>query len=125
MRRPADAAEAERRRRALARGRGGEWLAALALRLKGYRIVDRNVRTPLGEIDIVARRHDLVVFVEVKARPGLAEAIDAVSFEAERRIVNAAELWIARQPDAATLSWRFDIVAVRPWRWPVHVEDAF
>lgn len=113
------------RRRALKKGRGGEWLAALALRLKGYRIVARNFRTRLGEIDIVARKGDLIAFVEVKARPSATEAVDAVGYEAQRRIANAAELWIGRQKNADRLSWRFDIVAVRPGRWPVHFEDAF
>ena len=115
----------EARRKALKIGRTGEWLASMALRAKGYRIVARNFRTKMGEIDIVARRGDLIVFVEVKARPSTSQALDAVSFEAQRRISNAAELWIARQKDAAKLSWRFDVVAVRPGRWPVHFEDAF
>lgn len=130
--RPPEPAEHERReaarrtrRRALRRGRTGEWLAAMALRLKGYRIVGRNYRTPLGEIDIVARKRDLIVFVEVKARASAGEAIDAVGFKAQRRIANAAEIWIARQRDHHLLSWRFDIVAVVPRRWPVHFEDAF
>jgi len=115
----------EARRRFLARGRTGEGLAALALRLKGYRIVARNFRCPLGEIDIVARRGDLIVFVEVKARADAVASVDAVTGQARRRIANAAEVWIARQRDASRLSWRFDIVAVAPWRWPVHFEDAF
>lgn len=124
---PAPRTDQERKakHRALRKGRTGEWLAALALRLKGYRVVARNYRTRLGEIDIVARRGDLIVFVEVKARPSATAAVDAVSFEAQRRIANAAETWIARQADCHRLSWRFDIVAVVPGRWPVHFEDAF
>ena len=110
---------------ALKKGRRGEWRAALALRVKGYRIVARNFRTKLGEIDIVARKGDLIAFVEVKARPSATEAIDAVSFEAQRRIANAADIWIGLQKDASRLSWRFDIVAVPPLRWPIHFEDAF
>ena len=125
MKHPAPADRTQARRRALARGRTGEWRAALALFVKGYRIVGRNFRTRLGEIDIIARKGDLIVFVEVKARPDAAEAADAVTFEAQRRIANAAELWIARQPDSGRLSWRFDIVAVLPGRWPIHFEDAF
>jgi putative endonuclease len=122
---PAATGQRQARRRALARGRSGEWLAALALRLKGYQIVGRNFRTKLGEIDIIARKGDLVIFVEVKARPSASESVDAVGTQAKRRIANAAELWIGRQRDAERLSWRFDIVAVSPRRWPVHFEDAF
>lgn len=114
-----------RRRKAQRKGIWSERLAMLALMVKGYRIAERNFRCPLGEIDIVARKGDLVAFVEVKARNSLAEAVDAVSGTAQRRIADAAELWIGGQRDHARLSWRFDIVAVLPGRWPVHLRDAF
>jgi len=113
------------RRKAYRRGHRGEWLAALALILKGYRILARRHRTRLGEIDLIARRGDLVLFVEVKARRTLIEAMDAIGRESERRIEAAADLWLSRQPDYGRLSIRFDMVAVLPWRWPVHVENAF
>ena len=113
------------RRKAYRRGHRGEWLAALALMLKGYRIVARRYRTKLGEIDLIARRGDLVLIVEVKARPTLGEAMEAVAYGSERRIEGAADLWLSRQPDYGRLSVRFDLVAVLPRRWPVHVENAF
>ena len=113
------------RRKAYRRGHRGEWLAALALMLKGYRIVARRYRTKLGEIDLIARRGDLVLIVEVKARPSLAQAMEAVAYGSERRIEGAADLWLSRQPDYGRLSMRFDLVAVLPRRWPVHVENAF
>ena len=106
-------------------GHRSEWLAALALMLKGYRIVARRYRTKLGEIDLIARRRDLVLIVEVKARPTLGEAMDAIGHISERRIEGAADLWLSRQPDYARLSLRFDMVAVLPRRWPVHVENIF
>lgn len=117
--------QAARRFRAYRRGHRSEWLAALALMVKGFRIVARRYRTKLGEIDLIARRGDLVLIVEVKARPTLAEAMDALGPYAERRIEGAADIWLTRQPDQARLSMRFDMVAVLPRRWPVHVEDAF
>lgn len=120
---PAEARD--RRFRAYRKGHRGEWLAALALMLKGYRIVARRHRTKLGEIDLIARRGDLVAIVEVKARPTLVQAMDAVGQEAQRRIEGAADLWLSKQRDHARLSLRFDIVAVLPRRWPVHVENAF
>ena len=122
-REPSTGAAAKRRH--LGRGDRGEWLAAWALRLKGYRILARQYRTKLGEIDIIARRGDLVAIVEVKARPTLTAAMDAVGLTAQRRIEAAADLWLARQKDHARLSMRFDIVAVLPGRWPVHVPDAW
>ena len=113
------------RLKAYRRGHRGEWLAALALLVKGYRIVARRYRTPLGEIDLIARRGDLVLIVEVKARPTLMQAMEAISYPSERRIEGAADLWLTRQRDHARLSMRFDLVAVLPWRWPVHVENIF
>lgn len=107
------------------RGHHGETLAAFALRLKGWRIVARRYRSPLGEIDLIARRGNLVAMVEVKARPSLHQALDSVTPTAQKRIMGSADLWLSRQKDAAKLSIRFDIVAVLPWRWPIHVERAF
>ena len=107
------------------RGHRGEWLASLALMVKGYRIVARRYRTKLGEIDLIARRGDLVLIVEVKVRPTLIQAMEAIGRMSERRIEAAADLWLARQPDHARLSLRFDMVAVLPRRWPVHVANVF
>ena len=114
-----------RRQRALRRGSRGEWLASLALMLKGYRIVERRYRTKLGEIDLIARRGDLVLIVEVKVRSTLVQAMEAIGHLSERRIADAADLWLMRQPDHSGLSIRFDMVAVLPRRWPVHVENIF
>lgn len=117
---------ADRKRiRAERLGRWSEYRAALALLLKGYRIVALRYKTRAGEVDIIARRGDLVIFVEVKARKDLRAGIDAVGYEAERRIANAADHWLRRQTDATRLSLRNDIVVVRPWRWPVHFKGAF
>ena len=107
------------------RGHFAENLAAWALRLKGWRIIAQRYRSPLGEIDLIAQRGDLVAMVEVKARPTLMEALDSVTPSAQKRIMGSADLWLSRQKDAAKLSIRFDIIAVLPWRWPVHVERAF
>ena len=114
-----------KRRRNEAKGHRGETLAAFALWLKGYRIVARRYRAPGGEIDLIARRGGLVLIVEVKARATLEAAMDAVGPLAERRIEAAADHWLRRQPDYDRLSLRFDLVAVLPRRWPVHVADAW
>jgi putative endonuclease len=114
-----------KRLRAYRRGHRGEWLAALTVMLKGFRIVARRYRTKLGEIDLIARRGDLVLIIEVKVRATLIEAMDAIARQSERRIEAAADLWLSRQPDYGRLSVRFDMVAVLPRRWPVHVENVF
>ena len=115
----------QKRRAAYGLGHRGETLAAFALRLKGFSILARRYRTPAGEIDLIARRGDLVAIVEVKARPTLTEAMDAVTPYALRRIESAADLWLSRQPDHARLSMRFDLVAILPRRWPVHVPGIY
>ena len=120
-----DADSRRKRLRAYRKGFTSEWLAAAALLIKGYRIVAWRYRTKLGEIDLIARRGDLVLIVEVKARASLAAAMDAVAFQSAQRIEGAADMWLSRQPDYARLSVRFDLVAVLPWRWPVHVENVF
>ncbi len=120
-----DGGQRQARRRAYRRGFIAEHLAALALRLKGYRIVARRFRTKAGEIDLIARKGDLVALVEVKARSSEAAAVDAVTAQAARRIAAAGDIWLARQRDHARLSIRRDIVAVLPLRWPRHFPDAF
>ncbi len=93
--------------------------------IKGYRVVARRYKTRLGEIDLIARRGDLVLIVEVKVRPTLIQAMEAISHMSERRIEAAADLWLSRQPDYSRLSVRFDMVAVLPRRWPIHVPNVF
>ena len=114
-----------RRIEAEKRGHRSEWLAAWALRLKGWRIVARRFKTKTGEVDLIARKHDLIIMVEVKARASLIESMDAVTPAAQKRIEAAGDIWLARQPDFAKLSVRYDLVAVLPRKWPVHVERLF
>lgn len=120
-----EASARSRRQKHERRGHRGEWLASLALMIKGYRVVARRYKTRLGEIDLIARRGDLVLIVEVKVRPTLIQAMEAISHMSERRIEAAADLWLSRQPDYPRLSVRFDMVAVLPRRWPIHVPNVF
>ncbi|MGR6432284.1 YraN family protein [Rhizobium sp. PAMB 3174] len=121
----ADGDGSSRKRSAYRRGLLSEYIAAVFLMFRGYRILSVRYRTKVGEIDIIARRGDLVAFVEVKARAGENAAIDAVGYSTQRRIRSASEIWLSRQPDYARLSWRYDIVAVVPWHLPRHLRDAF
>lgn len=115
----------ERRRAAERRGLRAELLAAVWLVLKGYRLVARRVRTPAGEVDLVVRRGDLVIAVEVKARPGLDVAVQAVSARQRWRVARGLESFLSGRPDLARLGRRFDLVAIRPWRLPVHLADVW
>lgn len=103
------------RRRAEARGRRGEWLAALAYLLRGYEIVARRERTPLGEIDLIVRKGRLIALVEVKAHADADASIRAVTPRARRRIEEAGRLFVARRPAFAAFDRRYDIAAVQ---WP-------
>ncbi len=113
------------RRRANAFGRHAETLYAWHLRLTGWRIVARDFRTAVGEIDIAARRGRILAVIEVKARPNLESAGAAVSRRQQRRIANAALRLQQAKPALAHLELRFDAMLVRPWRWPLHLADAW
>ena len=106
-------------------GLSAESRAAMFLIAKGYRIVARRWKTPFGEIDIVARRRRALVFVEVKARDRADEAAEAVTERTKRRIVAAAELWLAHHPDDNERDIRFDVMLVAPGRLPQHIANAF
>jgi putative endonuclease len=113
------------RRAAEDRGRAAEARAVLWLRLKGYRVLGRRLRTPVGEIDLMVRRGDLVCFVEVKARARLEDALSATSDTQRRRIERAASYLIANRPNLRGKDLRFDILAIAPGRRPRHVVDAW
>ncbi|HEY0301932.1 MAG TPA: YraN family protein [Rhizomicrobium sp.] len=106
------------------RGRGSEALAALLLRLKGYRILGRRVRTPAGEIDLVARSpRGVLCFIEVKARLDPRASAESVAPRQQQRIARAAGLFVAGRPALARAAMRFDIVTVAPL--PRHIRDAW
>ena len=115
----------ERRRTAEARGRRGEWLAAWWLRLKGYRILVRGYRTPVGEIDLVARRGAVLAMVEVKRRARMEQALEAIAPRQRRRIARAAEHFLQRHRALAGLGLRFDSLLIVPGRLPRHLPDAW
>lgn len=106
-------------------GHRGEFWAALYLRLKRYRIVARRVKTPVGEIDIIARRSGVTVFVEVKARAFSHQEAEALAAVNRRRIVRAAGLYVARHPHLAHADQRFDVIFLAPFAWPRHIINAF
>lgn len=106
-------------------GHRGEALAAWFLRAKLYRIVARRVKTPVGEIDLIARRFGVTVFVEVKARGRAETEREALMAVNQQRIVRAAEYYIARHAHLAATPLRFDVIFMAKGRWPRHLVDAF
>ena len=106
------------------------WLAAglialWALRLKGWRLLARRYKTHVGEVDLIMRRGDVTAFIEVKARKNLDRAVESVTPRQARRIAAAARQFMAEDRRAALQACRFDIVAVSPYHWPQHIENAF
>jgi len=106
-------------------GLSAESRAAMLLIAKGYRIAARRWKTPVGEIDIVARRRRDLVFAEVKARGDLDAAAEAVTEHGRQRIIAAAEFWLASHPGDAKCFIRFDVILVAPGKIPRHVANAF
>jgi putative endonuclease len=117
--------DAENRRAAERRGRRAETLALWYLRAKGYRLLARRYRTPVGEIDLIVARGRTVAFVEVKARPTDAEAAEAATPSGRRRIARAAAMWLASHPEAAERDLRLDVIVAVPRRLPRHIMGAF
>ena len=110
-------------------GRMGERRAAWFYRLRGFRIVARNVRTRTGEIDLIARRGRTVVVAEVKTRQSLrgGEGFEAVDAEKQLRLVRLADAWIARERPR-DVELRYDVLSLfwTGWRFRVrHFPDAF
>lgn len=120
-----DSPNTHKRKRAQRWGHVSEWIAAASLMFKGYRILKLRYKTKVGEVDIIARKGTLIIMVEVKARQTIEAAYDAVTVTVQRRIESAGDLWLAKQKNPHLLSVRYDIIAVRPWKWQTHYENAF
>ncbi|MEM7165693.1 MAG: YraN family protein [Planctomycetota bacterium] len=106
----------EHRRRLAQRG---ERLAAWSLRLRGYRILARNLRTPVAEVDLLARKRDTLIVIEVKSRRGRWEG--TIGFSQQQRLARAA-LWLLPHYGRGQQGIRIDMITVRfgvrPLRWP-------
>ncbi|MCW3837364.1 YraN family protein [Sphingomonas canadensis] len=112
------------RRAAESRGRDGETQAAWFLRMKGWRILDRRVRTPAGEVDLVARRGSLIAFVEVKTRARGADLDHAIDAHRLRRVAAAAEYLMQRYAGPGD-DIRVDVILIAPGTLPRHIENAW
>jgi putative endonuclease len=106
------------------RGWLSEWIAAALLTAKGYRILGRRVRTPYGEIDLVAVRGSRLSFIEVKRRITREDAEAALTTRQAVRIARAAQFWISRHTAYRDHQQGFDAVLVVPGRLPKHLRDA-
>jgi putative endonuclease len=121
-----------RRTRGLSAYKRGLWAERLAvwfLRAKCYRILGERVKTRAGEVDILARKGDVLIIVEVKARPSRDVALEALHPGQQVRLARAAEILLARHQAEGSgmnnMHVRFDVILIVPGRWPVHMIDAW
>lgn len=105
-------------------GRKAEALAAWWLRLKGWRILATRARTPVGEVDLVARRGRILAFIEVKARATATDAELALDDFRLRRVARAAEALAPRYARPGD-DLRIDAIFIVPGRWPRHMENVW
>lgn len=114
-----------------AKGRLAEWIAALFLTVKGYRILTLRYKTKVGEIDLITKRGKTLVFVEVKKRKTRDDALCAISPASQKRIHRAAEHFLSHHTKLASslqtqdLDLRFDVIAIANYHTIHHLENAF
>lgn len=111
--------------RARLTGRRAEVLAAAWLMLKGYRILGFRLPTPLGEIDLLVQKGQVLAVVEVKQRASLEDALDAVTFDQRGRLRRAAAHIVQHRNALRNATVRLDLIALAPRRWPRHLRDAW
>ena len=106
-------------------GRLSEFVAAFFLMATGWRILAFRLKTPQGEIDILARRGAVLAVIEVKRRATIEAALEAVTHRQRQRLRAAAENLAATRPDLIRLAVRLDLIALAPGRRPRHIADAW
>ena len=106
-------------------GHRREILAALWLMLKGYRILGFRLRTPQGEIDLLAQKGGVLAVVEVKSRATLEEALECVGHDQRQRLRRAAGAIAAHRPSLRRLQVRLDLVAMGATGRPRHIANAW
>ena len=118
-------ARAERGAAARLSGRRSEAWAAAWLMAKGYRILGFRLKTPQAEIDLLAKKGDILAVVEVKSRANIEAALEAVTFDQRERLRRAGVTLAARRRGLANCAVRLDLLALAPGRLPRHIPDAW
>lgn len=123
---PKKISKSQKGREAYYFGYFSEWIAVVYLIFKGYRIVKRNFKNPLGEVDIIAKKGDTLIAVEVKSRHGKDSQIgDVVTRRQCKRIINGMKWFLSSNPKFNDFAIRFDVVLVKPFQFPKHLENAY
>ena len=106
-------------------GQGGEAAAKKFLQAQGYEIVDSRWSCSAGEINLIARKNRLIIFVEVKTSRSIDQAVIRLSQGQQRRIVNAAHVWLSKQAFGPRFLFRFDAIFVGGSGQLKHIEGAW
>ena len=106
------------------KGKRSEKLAIVILWIKGYKIMARRYKTPVGEVDLIAQRRHCFVFVEVKRRVSQDQALKSLSLRQQKRIRRAAEFYFVKHPKLKITEIRFDVIAFWSWKW-CHLKNAW
>ncbi|MDI7775984.1 YraN family protein [Asticcacaulis sp. EMRT-3] len=114
-----------RGRKAHKSGHLAEYVALIHLLLKGYRILGFRLKTPQGEIDLLAQKGRRLCVVEVKQRRSHEEALETVSFIQQERLWQAGLTLQAKRPRLQHLDLNIDLYTLAPGHWPRHLRNAF
>lgn len=106
-------------------GHLAEYIALVHLMLKGYRILGFRLKTPQGEIDILAQKGTRLAMVEVKQRRSHEEAIETVSSIQQERLWQAGLALQEKKPRLRKLDLVIDLYTIAPGQWPRHQINAF
>jgi putative endonuclease len=107
------------------KGLRAESFAKFYMRLKGYGILAERFKTPLGEIDLIVRKGQRLVFIEVKLRETTVSAAEAIDARNRSRVSRAAELYLQKHPEYTGWELRFDALVLAPYAWPRHIRNAW
>lgn len=98
-------------------------MASILLMLKGFSILERRYKTACGEIDIIAQRGHLIIFVEVKVRKNSEKCYNAIRNKQMKRIRTASEIFLRQKPEFLHKDIRFDVILISNWSIPIHLEN--
>jgi putative endonuclease len=114
-----------KRQKAETLGKKGEFIASIFLRLKFYFILEKNYKTPFGEIDLIIKRGNVIAFVEVKTRNNKIHIGNALLAVNKNRISRAANHYLMNNAGIVKNDLRFDVIFLAPKSFPLHLMGAF
>jgi putative endonuclease len=100
-----------------------EIIAIIFLKLKFYKILRRRYRNKLGEIDIIAKKNDFLIAIEVKARKNILLIDEVLSNKQMNRIKRSMNIFYSNKKYYGKLSIRYDLIIIQPYKFPIHLKN--